>query len=162
LGLRIGNGYDAHRLVEGRPLVLGGAVIPYDRGLLGHSDADVLVHAIIDALLGAAGLGDIGQKFPDSSDTYKDISSLILLRQAASSIVTLPGKIINIDSVIVAQKPKLAAFVEQMRKNIADAAQIECDRVNVKATTEEGMGFTGAEQGISAYAVCLLDIGRLR
>ena len=152
--MRIGNGYDVHRLCEGRPLILGGVNIPFDKGLMGHSDADVLLHAIADALLGAAGLYDIGRHFPDSNEEFKDISSLILLERVAGK---LEYKIANIDCIIVAQTPRLAAFIDEMRENIALACGISAGRVNVKATTEEGLGFTGTGQGIAAYAVALLE-----
>ncbi len=153
--MRIGHGYDTHRLVTGRKLIIGGVLIPHDKGLLGHSDADVLAHAVMDALLGAAGLGDIGKHFPDSAAEYKDADSIALLKRVGE---LLGGyKILNIDATVVAQKPKLAPFIEEMRKNIADALKIDISQVNVKATTEEGLGFTGAEEGINAFAVCLID-----
>ena len=154
--MRVGFGYDAHRLVEGRPLILGGVEIPWEKGLLGHSDADVLVHAVMDALLGAAGLGDIGRHFPDHDPQYKDAFSIKLLAQVTEILSTQGLKIGNIDTVIVAEKPKLAPFIEDMRKNMALAMNTTSDRVNVKATTTEGMGFTGKGKGIAAYAIALL------
>ncbi len=155
--MRIGNGYDVHRLVSGRKLILGGVDIPYEKGLDGHSDADVLVHAICDALLGAAALGDIGQHFPDSDPQYKNADSLILLKSVCEMLNAKGYKICNIDSIIVAQKPKLAPYLEQMRENIAKAAGIDTDRINVKATTEEGLGFTGRGVGRAAHGICLID-----
>lgn len=155
--MRIGHGYDAHRLAPGRRLIIGGVLIPYEKGLDGHSDADVLLHAVIDSLLGAAGLGDIGALFPDSDPVYKDADSLKLLRRAFMEI-KVKGLIVgNIDVTVIAQEPKLAPYIGQMRKNIAAACQTVPEKVNVKATTEEGMGFTGMLQGIAAHAVCLLD-----
>lgn len=154
--MRIGNGYDVHKLVEGRDLIIGGVKIPYELGLLGHSDADVLLHAVCDALLGAAALGDIGKHFPDTDNEYKDIDSKILLKKTINAITEKGYKVNNIDCTIVAQKPKIAPYIELMRINIADICGIEIDAVNVKATTEEGLGFTGRGEGISAYAVCLL------
>ncbi len=155
--MRIGTGYDVHKLVEDRDLILGGVKIPYEKWLLGHSDADVLIHAIMDALLGAAALGDIGKHFPDTDAAYKGISSIELLKQVKSLIENKLYFIENIDATIIAQKPKLAAYLPEMVKNIAEALGIEEDRINIKATTEEGLGFTGAGQGISANAVCLLE-----
>ena len=155
--MRSGIGYDVHKLVENRQLILGGVNIPYQRGLLGHSDADVLIHAIMDALVGAAKLGDIGVLFPDTDPKYKGISSLLLLRQVGALIQEKGYQISNIDSVIVAQAPKLRPFVCEMEENISRALEIEMDRVSVKATTEEGLGFTGSGQGISAQAVCILE-----
>jgi len=155
--MRIGSGYDVHRLIEERDLILGGVKVPYEKGLLGHSDADVLLHAIMDALLGAAALGDIGKHFPDTDEAYKGISSIELLRQVKALIEDKLYIIENIDATIIAQKPKLASYIPDMKKNIAEALGIEEDRVNVKATTEEGLGFTGAELGIAANAVCLLE-----
>jgi len=154
--LRVGFGYDAHRLVAGRPLVLGGVNIPYEKGLLGHSDADVLAHAVMDALLGAAGEGDIGRHFPDSDPQYKGISSLSLLSEVAHILARKGLTVGNIDSVIVAQKPKLAPFMDEMKIKIAEALQIDPDRLNVKATTTEGLGFTGAGEGIAAYAIAVV------
>ena len=155
--MRAGIGYDVHRLEEGRQLVLGGVVIPYEKGLLGHSDADVLLHAIMDALLGAAALGDIGKHFPDSDDKYKGISSLKLLGYVGKLLEDKCYIIENIDSTIIAQKPKLIGYIDKMRENIAGVLGLEQDQVNVKATTEEGLGFTGTGEGISAQAVCSLS-----
>ena len=155
--IRIGNGYDVHRLKCGRKLILGGVDIPFELGLDGHSDADVLLHAICDALLGAAALGDIGKLFPDTDDRYKGIDSLILLRRTAEYLAENGYRIINIDSIIAAQKPKLSMYIGQMRENIARAAGIDVSAVSVKATTEEGLGFTGAMEGISAQSVCLIE-----
>lgn len=155
--MRIGSGYDVHKLVEGRDLILGGVKIPYEKGLLGHSDADVLVHAIMDALLGAAGLGDIGRHFPDTDETYRGASSIELLKRVKALIEDKLYVIENIDATIIAQRPKLAPYIPEMIKNIAEALGLEEDRVNVKATTEEGLGFTGEGLGISSNAVCLLE-----
>lgn len=155
--MRIGHGYDVHRLVENRPLIIGGVKIPYEFGLLGHSDADVLLHAICDALLGAVSLGDIGKHFPDSSDEFKDIDSRILLRKTVLLLNQKGYRIVNIDSTILAQKPKIAPFIDEMCKNISEDCKISIDCVNVKATTEEGLGFTGEMLGISAHTVCLLE-----
>mgnify|MGYP005954032289 FL=1 len=155
--MRVGMGYDVHRLVEGRKLILGGVEIPYEKGLLGHSDADVLIHAIMDALLGAAALGDIGKHFPDSDDNFKNISSLVLLRNVCLLLKNSGYTTINIDSTIIAQRPKLAAYIDLMRSNIAEALEVSVDSVNVKATTEEGLGFTGSGEGIAAQAVCLIE-----
>ncbi|MBR1814533.1 MAG: 2-C-methyl-D-erythritol 2,4-cyclodiphosphate synthase [Lachnospiraceae bacterium] len=154
--MRIGMGYDVHRLVENRPLILGGVRIPYDKGLLGHSDADVLVHAIMDALLGAAALGDIGQHFPDTDPAYEGADSLTLLKEVGSILKQHGYAVGNIDSTVIAQRPKLAPFREEMRKNIAGSLGIELSQVSVKATTEEGLGFTGTGEGISAQAIALL------
>lgn len=154
--LRIGFGYDVHKLVEGRPLILGGVNVPYERGLAGHSDADVLVHAIMDALLGAAGAGDIGRHFPDNDPQYKGISSLLLLARVKDVIKDYNFNVSNIDSVIVAQRPKLAGFIGDMETNIAHALKIDKGQVNVKATTTEGLGFAGSGEGIAAYGVVLL------
>ncbi len=154
--MRIGSGYDVHRLVEGRKLILGGVDIPYEKGLLGHSDADVLLHAIMDALLGAAALGDIGLHFPDSDPQYKGISSLELLKRTGEMLAEGHFIIENIDATIIAQAPKLRPFISEMLKNIADALELDISQVNVKATTEEGLGFTGEGLGIAAQAVCLL------
>ena len=154
--MRIGSGYDVHRLVSDRELILGGVKIPYEFGLLGHSDADVLLHAVCDALLGAAALGDIGQHFPDTSAEFKNINSRILLTRVVKLLAEKDYKIGNIDATIIAQKPKIAPYIEQMRKNIADDCNVSIDAVNVKATTEEGLGFTGAGEGIAASAVCLI------
>ena len=154
--IRVGMGYDVHKLTEGRDLILGGVKIPYEKGLLGHSDADVLLHAIMDALLGAAALGDIGKHFPDNDPAYKGADSLMLLGRVGE-ILSEEGYVIeNIDSTIIAQKPKMAPHIEQMRKNIADTLGLDISRVNVKATTEEGLGFTGTGEGISAQAVALI------
>ena len=155
--MRIGSGYDVHKLVEGRRLILGGVEIPFEKGLLGHSDADVLIHAIMDALLGAAALGDIGRHFPDNDDNYKDISSMKLLYQVLYLLKKQNYSIINIDATIIAQKPKLSAYMNAMKKNIADVLEINESQVNIKATTEEGLGFTGAGLGIAANAVCLIE-----
>jgi len=154
--MRIGHGYDVHRLVAGRDLVLGGVRIPHDKGLLGHSDADALIHAICDACLGAAGLGDIGRHFPDSEAQYKDIDSRVLLRKVKAQLDIRGYRVANVDSTIVAQAPKLAPYVEQMAANLAADLGIERDQVNVKATTTEGLGFAGREEGIAAHAVVLL------
>ena len=155
--MRVGMGYDVHRLVEDRKLIIGGVEIPYEKGLLGHSDADVLLHAIMDALLGAAALGDIGKHFPDNDDRYKGISSLELLRQVGKLLDEKNYVIENIDATIIAQKPKMRLYIDEMRKNIADTLKLDIDRVNVKATTEEGLGFTGKKEGISAQAICALS-----
>lgn len=155
--MRVGLGYDVHRLVEGRKLILGGVEIPYEKGLLGHSDADVLTHAIMDALLGAAGMGDIGRHFPDSAPEYKDADSMKLLREVK---VMLEKKLLfvgNIDATVIAQKPKLAPYIEQMREEIAAVLEIPVDAINIKATTEEGLGFTGSGEGMSAQAICALE-----
>lgn len=155
--MRIGNGYDVHKLVEGRKLILGGVDVPYEKGLLGHSDADVLIHAIMDALLGACALGDIGKLFPDSDAEFKDISSILLLKKVAEVLKRENYTIINIDSIIAVQKPKLAPYIQEMRSNIANALEIPVDCVSVKATTTEHLGFEGRGEGISSYAVCLLE-----
>ena len=155
--MRIGNGYDVHKLTEDRKLILGGVEIPYEKGLLGHSDADVLVHAIMDALLGALAKGDIGKLFPDSSDEFKDISSILLLKKVNEVLKKENYTIINIDSIVAAQAPKLAPHIEQMRKNIADALETDVANISVKATTTERLGFEGRGEGISSYAVCLLE-----
>ena len=154
--MRIGQGYDVHKLVEGRRLILGGVDIPYEKGLLGHSDADVLVHAVMDALLGAAALGDIGKLFPDTDPAYKDISSIKLLEHVGKLLEEKGYVIENIDATVVAQRPKLAPYREEMRENMARALHIEKDQIGVKATTEEGLGFTGRGQGISSSAITLL------
>ena len=154
--MRVGMGYDVHRLVPERDLIIGGVKIPYEKGLLGHSDADVLLHAIMDAVLGAAALGDIGKHFPDNDPAYKGADSLMLLGRV-EEILSEEGYVIeNIDSTIIAQKPKMAPHIEQMRRNIADTLGLDISRVNVKATTEEGLGFTGTGEGISAQAVALI------
>lgn len=154
--MRIGQGYDVHRLTEDRKLILGGVEIPYERGLLGHSDADVLVHAVMDALLGAAALGDIGQHFPDTDPRYKGISSIVLLNEVGKLLAENGYVVGNIDATIIAQKPKLAAYRPQMAENMAAALGIKPGQVSVKATTEEGLGFTGCGEGISAQAIALL------
>ncbi len=155
--MRIGHGYDAHRLTEGRKLVLGGVDIPYERGLDGHSDADVAAHAVMDALLGAAALGDIGRHFPPSDESLKGISSMELCRRTAALLSDAGWRIGNIDATIVAQAPKLAPHIEKMRKNLAAALGCDISRVSVKATTEEHMGFTGSGEGIAAHAVCIIE-----
>lgn len=154
--MRAGIGYDVHRLVQGRDLVLGGVKIPYEKGLLGHSDADVLLHAVMDALLGAAALGDIGVHFPDTQEEYRGISSLELLRRVGEMLVERFYQIENIDATIIAQQPKMAPHIPQMKKNVADVLSLEDDQVNIKATTEERLGFTGKGEGISAQAICSL------
>ncbi|MDF2686226.1 MAG: ispF [Clostridia bacterium] len=154
--MRIGWGYDVHRLTENRLLILGGIQIPFEKGLLGHSDADVLIHAIIDALLGAAGLGDIGRNFPDTDNSYKDIDSAILLKRTLLLLKEKKFEIENIDSTIVAQAPKLLPYIEKMRNKLSLILEIEPEKINIKAKTEEGLGFTGKSEGIAAQAVCLL------
>lgn len=154
--MRVGMGYDVHRLVEGRDLIIGGVKIPHTMGLLGHSDADVLLHAIMDALLGAAGLGDIGKHFPDTDPQYKGISSIRLLESVAEKIQEKGYMVENIDATIIAQKPKMRPHIEQMEQNIAKALGISAEQINIKATTEEGLGFTGTEEGISSQAICAL------
>lgn len=155
--MRIGTGYDVHKLVDNRKLMLGGVEVPHELGLLGHSDADVLLHAIMDAMLGAAALGDIGKHFPDNDEQYRGISSLKLLEHVNTLIMKQGYVVGNIDATIIAQRPKLRPYIEQMQENIAKTLQIAIDQVNVKATTEERLGFTGREEGISAQAVCLLE-----
>ncbi|MCI5699741.1 MAG: 2-C-methyl-D-erythritol 2,4-cyclodiphosphate synthase [Lachnospiraceae bacterium] len=155
--MRVGLGYDVHRLVENRDLILGGVKIPFELGLLGHSDADVLLHAIMDALLGAAGLGDIGKHFPDTDPRYKGISSMILLKHVGSLLEEKMYIINNIDATVIAQRPKLRPYMDEMEANIAEALGIERDQINLKATTEEGLGFTGTMQGISAQAICSIS-----
>jgi 2-C-methyl-D-erythritol 2,4-cyclodiphosphate synthase len=155
--MRVGMGYDVHKLTEGRDLILGGVTIPWEKGLLGHSDADVLIHAVMDALLGAAALGDIGKHFPDTDPAYKGISSLKLLEHVMCLLKRNGFSVGNVDAVIIAQKPKMAPHIPQMRKNLAEAMGIPEGRVNVKATTEEGLGFTGRGEGIASQAVCLLE-----
>ena len=155
--MRIGHGYDVHRLKEGRRLIVGGVESPHTKGLDGHSDADVLVHAIMDALLGAAALGDIGVHFPETDDAYLNIDSMILLDRVRKAISDRGYRIGNIDATILAQKPRLSAFLPQMKQRIAQTLAINADQVNIKATTEEKLGFTGEEQGIAAHAVCLLE-----
>lgn len=154
--MRVGLGYDVHRLVGERDLILGGVKIPYEKGLLGHSDADVLLHAIMDALLGAAALGDIGKHFPDTDPAYKGISSIKLLQYVGELLERENYQIINIDATIIAQKPKMAPHIPQMVKNVAETLKIETSQVNIKATTEEGLGFTGTGEGISSQAICSL------
>ena len=155
--IRIGNGYDVHRLVTGRKLVLGGVDIPHSTGLDGHSDADALLHALCDALLGAVGAGDIGSHFPDTDPKWKGISSLVLLEQVTANCRDKGFEIVNVDTIIVAQKPKLAPFLPEMKKNMAQAMGIDIGQINIKATTTEKLGFTGKEEGIAAYAVALLS-----
>ena len=155
--MRIGHGYDVHRLVECRDLVLGGVTIPFDKGLLGHSDADVLLHAVMDALLGAAGLGDIGKLFPDTDSAYKGISSMILLEKVAVALKEKGYTVGNVDVTMIAQKPKLRSYIPQMEENIARVLQVSADKINVKATTEEHLGFTGDGSGMSCHAVCILE-----
>ncbi len=155
--MRIGHGYDVHRLAENRDLIIGGVKIPYGLGLLGHSDADVLLHAICDALLGAAAMGDIGKHFPDNDDSFKNIDSRILLRRVVDLLAEKGYKIGNIDATVIAQKPKLAPHIPQMVQNIAEDCKISSEFVNVKATTEEKLGFTGELKGISSHAVCIID-----
>ena len=155
--MRIGYGYDVHRLVEGRKLIMGGVEIDYERGLLGHSDADVLLHAVMDSLLGAAALGDIGKHFPDTDERYKGISSIKLLKEVLNLINENNYCIINLDATIIAQKPKMRLYIDQMRENIADALNMDISCVNVKATTEEGLGFTGEGLGIAANCICLIE-----
>lgn len=155
--LRIGHGYDVHKLTENRKLIIGGVDIPYEKGLLGHSDADVLLHAISDALLGAAALGDIGCLFPDNDVKYKGADSLLLLKEVVQVLKNNGYSVANIDSTLIAQKPKMRPYIEQMRKNIADACSVSLDFVSVKATTEEGLGFSGNGEGMAAHAVCLIE-----
>lgn len=155
--VRIGHGYDVHRLVEGRPLILGGVDVPYEKGLLGHSDADVLTHAVMDALLGAAALGDIGRHFPDSDEAYRGADSLRLAAHVADLLKANGYHIVNVDATLIAQRPKIAPFIEQMRANLATALGIEVGQINVKATTEEHLGFTGEGLGMASHAVCLIE-----
>ena len=155
---RTGMGYDVHKLVENRKLIIGGVEIPYDKGLLGHSDADVLIHTIMDALLGSIGEGDIGKHFPDTASEYKDVSSLQLLEEVVKILEKHNATICNIDSTIIAQNPKMAPYIEQMKENIARVLKIELSQLNIKATTEEGLGFTGNGQGISSQAIALVKI----
>ena len=152
--MRIGTGYDVHRLVEGRKCVIGGVEIPYEKGLLGHSDADVLLHAVMDALLGAAALGDIGKHFPDTDEAYSGISSVELLKKVGDLLMEHTFLIENIDATIIAQRPKMAPYIPQMVKNVAEVLGLEEDQVNIKATTEEGLGFTGSGAGIASQAIC--------
>lgn len=155
--MRIGHGYDVHRLTENRKLIIGGVEIPYEKGLLGHSDADVLLHAICDALLGAAAMGDIGKHFPDTDEKYKGISSLVLLSKVGDLLKENGFSVVNIDSTIIAEKPKMSPYIEKMRENIANALNTNKSFVNVKATTEEGLGFSGKGDGICAHAVCIIE-----
>ena len=157
--MRIGNGYDVHRLVEGRRLIIGGVQIDYPRGLMGHSDADVLLHAIIDAMLGAAALGDIGQHFPNNDPSLKNIDSGIMLQRVNRLLAEKNYYVVNVDSIVVAQRPKLAPYIFSMRQRIAELLELEIDRVSVKAKTEEGLGFTGNGEGIAAHAVVLIEVG---
>ena len=154
--IRVGMGYDVHKLMEGRDLVLGGVTIPWELGLLGHSDADVVVHAIMDAILGAAALRDIGRHFPDTDPQYKGISSILLLKKVGELLKEKGYRIVNLDATIIAQKPKLLPYIDTMIKNVAEALEIGEDQVNIKATTEEGLGFTGTLQGISSQAICAI------
>lgn len=156
MNFRIGMGYDVHKLVENRELIIGGVHIPYELGLLGHSDADVLVHAICDALLGAAALGDIGKHFPDNDDSYKNVDSLILLKKVKDLLIEKGFSINNIDATIIAEKPKMRPFIDEMRKNIANTLSISLDDINIKATTEEGLGFTGEHKGIFVQVITLI------
>lgn len=155
--LRIGHGYDVHKLVEGRKLIIGGVDIPYEKGLLGHSDADVLLHAISDALLGAAALGDIGCLFPDNDEKYKGADSLLLLKEVVKVLSDKGFGVVNVDCTLIAQKPKMRPYIEEMRNNIAAACGIAAESVSVKATTEEGLGFSGSGEGMAAHAVCLIE-----
>jgi len=155
--MRIGLGYDVHKLVPNRALIIGGVKIPHTLGLLGHSDADVLIHAIMDSLLGAAALGDIGKHFPDTDDEFKGISSIKLLNEVRELLSKNNYKIENIDSTIIAQRPKMSPYITSMRENISEALRISIDQINVKATTEEGLGFTGIEEGISSQSICLIS-----
>lgn len=157
LGFRIGQGYDAHRLVENRRLILGGIDIPHEKGLLGHSDADVLVHAIMDAILGAMALGDIGKIFPDTSEKFRDISSLKLLSKVSKLMTEQGYELVNIDSTVILQRPKISLYIDEMRKNIAMTLSVDIDRISVKATTEEKMGYTGSGEGAKAIAIALLS-----
>lgn len=156
-GLRIGHGYDVHRLTDGRALILGGVNIPYDKGLDGHSDADVLLHAVMDALLGAAALGDIGKLFPDSDDAYLNISSMLLLEKVAQTLQEAGYAVVNIDATLIAQAPKIGPYRDEMRRNIASVLALNVSQVNVKATTEEHLGFTGTGEGMAAHAVALIE-----
>lgn len=155
--MRIGHGYDVHKLVENRKLILGGVDIPFEKGLLGHSDADVLLHAVMDALLGAAALGDIGKLFPDTDDEFLGADSILLLKKVCEVLDNNNYKIVNIDSTVIAQRPKLKDYIDLMRSNIADACGVDVTQISVKATTEEKLGFTGSGEGISAHAVCIID-----
>ena len=155
--MRIGHGYDVHRLVEGRKCIIGGVEIPYEKGLLGHSDADVLLHAVMDAVLGAMAAGDIGKLFPDKDPAYKGADSLLLTRRVAEVMTERGYRLGNLDATVIAQAPKMAPHIPAMRQNIAEAFGVDADRISVKATTEEGLGFTGTGEGIAAHAVCLLE-----
>lgn len=155
--MRVGIGYDVHKLTEGRKLILGGVDIPHEKGLLGHSDADVLLHAISDALLGAAALGDIGRHFPDNDNSYKDIDSIVLLKRVHEFLKEKGYSISNIDATVVCQRPKLAPYIEQMRQNISACLELKLSQVNIKATTTEALGFEGRKEGISSHAVCLIN-----
>lgn len=155
--LRVGHGYDVHRLVQGRALVLGGVTVPFDRGLLGHSDADVLTHAVMDALLGAAALGDVGKLFPDSNPAYAGADSVLLLRRVTAALAEGGFAPVNVDATVLAQAPKLAPYIPDMRRILAEAMGLDASRVSVKATTEEGLGFTGSGEGIAAHAVALIE-----
>ena len=155
--MRIGHGYDVHRLTEGRKLILGGVEIPYEKGLLGHSDADVLIHALMDAMLGAAALGDIGKLFPDSDDRYLGADSILLLKEVAAVLKQHGWQLSNADCTVIAQRPKLSPYIGQMRETIAQASNVDTDRISVKATTEEKLGFTGSGEGIAAHAVVLIE-----
>lgn len=159
LEFRVGHGYDVHRLVEGRKFILGGVEIPFEKGLLGHSDADVLVHAIMDALLGGAALGDIGRHFPDSSDEFRGISSLVLLTRVKEILEKHDFSVVNIDATIVLQSPKIARYIAEMTRNISKILEIDESRINIKATTEEHLGFTGSGEGVCAHAVAMLSKG---
>lgn len=156
IDMRVGHGYDVHKLVEGRKLILGGVDVPYEKGLLGHSDADVLTHAVMDALLGAAGLGDIGRHFPDSDPAYLGADSILLLKRVMTLLKSAGWEVGNVDVTVLAQRPKLAPHIPAMRERLAAAMEVEIDRVNVKATTEEGLGFTGSGEGIATHAVALI------
>ena len=155
--MRIGNGYDVHKLVEGRDLILGGVKVPYEKGLLGHSDADVLAHAVIDAIIGALGIGDIGTHFPDTDEKYKGADSLVLLKHTGEIAKEMGYRIVNIDSIVVAQKPKLLPYIKEMRENMARVLEMDPADVNVKAKTEEKLGFTGNLEGMKSYAVCIIE-----
>lgn len=155
--MRIGNGYDVHKLVEGRDLILGGVKVPYEKGLLGHSDADVLAHAVIDAIIGALGIGDIGTHFPDTDEKYKGADSLVLLKHTGEMAKEMGYRIVNIDSIVVAQKPKLLPYIKEMRENMARVLEMDPADVNVKAKTEEKLGFTGNLEGMKSYAVCIIE-----
>ncbi len=155
--MRIGHGYDVHKLVEGRRCIIGGVDIPHEKGLLGHSDADVLLHAVADALLGAAALGDIGKLFPDTDDSFKGADSMVLLREVVARLDAMGYVVGNIDCTVIAQKPKMRPHIDNMRQNIASACGVDIDAINVKATTEEGLGFTGSGEGISVHAVALIE-----